>query len=148
MPNSWTLNPQNEGAIWHIRLNPNGELQFPNAAFGVNRTLYFYEGDSIFIGDDTIHSNYGIALDPKQEAIIKTGSQEAKLLLLQGKPISEPIAQQGPFVMNTQAELRQAFEENRLPQFGGWPWPHPNNVHNKERGRFARYPNGNLEEKP
>ncbi len=146
-PNSWASNAGGEVAIWNIHLNPNGELQLPKASFGVNRTLYFYEGDSIFIGDREIRQNYGIQLHPERNGILKSSSKAAKLLLLQGKPISEPVAQQGPFVMNTQEELRQAFEEYRLTQFGGWPWPYPDHVHDKESGRFAKYPDGTLEER-
>ena len=89
----------------------------------------------------------GIELDATQETKFKVGTKDASLLLLQGRPISEPVAQQGPFVMNTQQELQQAFEEYRLTQFGGWPWPYPDNVHDKEKGRFAQYPDGTLEEK-
>lgn len=147
-PNSWASNPNNEVAIWNVHIDPNGEFQLPKATGAVNRTLYFYEGDSIFIGDEEIHYNYGIQLHPEKPITIKTGSKECKLLLLQGKPISEPVAQQGPFVMNTQEELRQAFEEYRLTQFGGWPWPYPDNVHDKGKRRFAKYPDGKIEEKP
>ena len=59
-------------------------------------------------------------------------------------PINEPIAQQGPFVMNTQKELAQAFEEYRLTQFGGWPWQYPDQVHDKSEGRFAKYTDGSI----
>ena len=44
-------------------------------------------------------------------------------------------------------EIQKVMEEYRLTQFGGWPWPHPDNVHDKDRGRFALYPDGKLVEK-
>ena len=75
------------------------------------------------------------------------GAEPARLLLLQGCPIAEPVAQYGPFVMNTQQEIRQAFEDYRRTQFGGWPWQRSDPVHPRGKGRFARYADGKEENK-
>jgi hypothetical protein len=72
----------------------------------------------------------------------------AELLMLQGRPIGEPVAQYGPFVMNTRAELEQAFHDYRRTQFGGWPFTANDPVHPRERGRFARHADGRVEEAP
>ena len=72
----------------------------------------------------------------------------AEILLLQGKPIAEPVAQQGPFVMNTQSELQQAFAEYRRTQFGGWPFAENAPVHPRTQGRFARHADGRVEHAP
>ncbi len=80
-----------------------------------------------------------------QPVIIENGDQEAFLLLLQGKPINETVVQHGPFVMNSAAEIQQAFNDYRKTQFGGWPWSRYNNVHSREMGRFAKYADGREE---
>jgi hypothetical protein len=146
-PDSWAANDDNEVAIWNIQVEANSEYTLPKANSKANRTLYFYEGSEIFFEDGKIISNFGVDLDPSQEVTIKIGDEKAHFLLLQGKPIEEPVAKYGPFVMNTEEEIQKAMEEYRLTQFGGWPWPYPDNVHDKEKGRFALYPDGNLVEK-
>jgi len=72
---------------------------------------------------------------------VRNGVKASRLLLLQGKPINEPVAHHGPFVMNTRQELVQAFEDYQRDHYGGWPWPRLDQVHDK-RGRFARYADG------
>ena len=67
------------------------------------------------------------------------------MLLLQGKPINEPVVQYGPFVMNSPQEIQQAFVDYRKDQFGGWPWPNEAPVHARTEGRFARHADGRIE---
>ena len=76
---------------------------------------------------------------------LKNGNAESHLLLLQGKPIAEPVVQHGPFVMNTAAEIQQAMNEYRQTEFGGWPWDSYEHVHPREKSRFAKYPDGKEE---
>ena len=73
------------------------------------------------------------------------GDAESELLMLQGRPIGEPVAQYGPFVMNTDAEIQQAFADYRRTEFGGWPWGVPDPVHPRESGRFAKHADGRVE---
>ena len=68
--------------------------------------------------------------------------------MLQGRPIAEPVAQYGPFVMNTRSELEQAFADYRRTQFGGWPFSDNEPVHPRQRGRFARHADGRVEDAP
>ncbi len=86
------------------------------------------------------------ALQSDAEAPLRNGPEEAELLLLQGKPIGEPVVQYGPFVMNTPKEIEQAFGDYRRTGFGGWPWPKDDPVHAREEGRFARYADGRMEQ--
>lgn len=146
-PNSWAADPENDVAVWNIHVEAKTQFVLPKADKKVTRTLYFYEGSEIGIDDQKINPNYGIVLDPAKDVTISIGDKKAHLLVLQGKPIDEPVAKYGPFVMNTQAEIQQAMDEYRLTQFGGWPWPQPDHVHPREKGRFAKYPDGKVVEK-
>ena len=86
-----------------------------------------------------------LELRADREVAIANGPQAAELLLLQGVPIGEPVAQAGPFVMNTDAEVQQAFADFRRTQFGGWPFDRRDPVHPRDQGRFARHADGHVE---
>lgn len=146
-PNSWAADPENEVAILTLHLNAHTEFILPASKNNISRTLYFYDGDSLEIQGKTITQNHGIDLVSDTETILKVGDKKGHLLLLQGKPINEPVVKHGPFVMNTETEIRQAMKEYGLTQFGGWPWQHADNVHPKEKGRFAKFPDGTLIQK-
>lgn len=146
-PDSWAADKSNEIAVWNIQMEPTTTFTLPKAGKGINRTLYFYEGDTISLEGNKISPNHGVELNAEEEIVLQAGEKSAHLLVLQGKPINEPVAKYGPFVMNTQKEIQDAMEQYRLTQYGGWPWQHADNVHDKERGRFAKYPDGTLVEK-
>ncbi|MCF6360678.1 MAG: pirin family protein [Cyclobacteriaceae bacterium] len=141
-PNSWAANEANEVVIWTIKLAPNAEWTMPASKTEVNRSLYYYEGDNLTLNDKTIDQSNAIDLVSSQEVILKNGNTESNLLLLQGKPINEPVAKYGPFVMNTQAEIAQTMDDYQRTQFGGWPWPSLEQVNEREKGRFAKYADG------
>jgi hypothetical protein len=83
--------------------------------------------------------------DWREVGIGDNGNEEAHVLLLQGRPISEPVAQYGPSVMNTRQEINQAFEDYQRTEFGGWPWSNHGPVHARETKRFSRYADGSVE---
>jgi len=144
-PDSWAAQATADLAIWVIRLEPGASWDLPAASAGLNRNLYYYQGESLEIGGTTVRSGNGIGLLSDQSVRLKNGGAESYLLLLQGRPIGEPVATYGPFVMNTQAEIEQTYADFRRTQFGGWPWPKSDPVHPRSQGRFARYPDGKEE---
>ncbi len=144
-PDSWAHDPKNDVGIWLIKLESEAKWTVPSAALEVNRTLYFYRGEEIKIAGMQIQSKHSLDMLADQEIIIENGNEDSFLLLLQGMPIDEPVVQHGPFVMNTAAEIHQAFADYRKTQFGGWPWERHDNVHPRESGRFAKYANGKEE---
>jgi len=146
-PNSWAADPENEVAIYTIKMEAGASWTLPETAEEVNMNLYFYEGDAITIEGESIAVNNRITLNPKAEKTIVNGGKDAFLLLLQGKPIQEPVAQYGPFVMNTEQEIRETIHEYQKTQFGGWPWPMKEQVFERSKGRFAHYADGTEEQK-
>lgn len=144
-PDSWATDPENEVSIWTIRMEAGSELILPPAKSEVNRSLYFYRGSSIAISGEKISEGKAVELKADQETRIENENEEGYFLFLQGKPIHEPVVQYGPFVMNTQTEIRQAMMEYQQTEFGGWPWPRRDQVHPRSKGRFARHADGTEE---
>ncbi len=146
-PDSWAADPKNEVAIWTIRMEANASWKLPKASEGINRRIYLYKGDSIKVAAKDIPNYCAARLDAEQEVLIENGNHESYLLLLQGRPIGEPVVQHGPFVMNSAQEIQNTMNVFQATQFGGWPWPSYDHVHPKEQGRFARFADGTLVEK-
>jgi len=145
-PNSWASRADAEVAIWTIAMAPGARCTLPAAAPGIRRTLYFFRGSSVRVGEREQASHAGLALRPDAPVTLHNGEGESELLLLQGRPIGEPVAQHGPFVMNAPHEIQQAFADYRRTEFGGWPWPSDGPVHPSDQGRFAVHADGRREE--
>jgi len=147
-PDSWAADPAADVAIWTVRMEPGAAWTLPAASgAGTRRTLYFFRGDAAMVAGQLVQAPVAISLRADAEVPITSGDSEAGFLLLQGRPIGEPVAQYGPFVMNTQQEIMQALQDYRRTRFGGWDFPDAAPVHGAEPVRFARYPDGR-EDKP
>jgi len=144
-PNSWAANKENEVAVWNIKLDPGAAWSLPKASKGVNRTLYYYTGNHLHINGQKIASYHSIQVEADLDIRLEAGASEARLLMLQGRPIAEEVIQYGPFVMNTKEEINQAFEDYHRTKFGGWPWPKRDQVHDRSTGRFAIHADGRRE---
>lgn len=146
-PNSWAANPDNHVAVWTIKLEKDGRWEIPAAASGITRGLYFYQGDQLIVDGETVPAAHSIDLNGDAAITIEAQGDDAYMVLLQGRPINEPVAKYGPFVMNTQREIMETVNEYQKTQFGGWPWPRPDQVHDRNKGRFAQYADGSVEER-
>ncbi len=144
-PESWAARPGAEVAVWTVKMAPGAEWTLPRASAGVNRTLYFYRGGTLSVAGRAVPLQSRARVRPDADVTLVNGAEESELLLLQGRPIGEPVAAHGPFVMNSQNELRQAFVDYQRTQFGGWPFESDGPVHARTEGRFARHPDGRVE---
>jgi redox-sensitive bicupin YhaK (pirin superfamily) len=145
-PDSWAAAPTSDLAIWHLRLDAEATCELPAAQAGSNRVLYVFEGDTATVAGTTVDNDTGVVVEPDVAVSVTAGSAEVEVLVLQGRPIGEPVAQYGPFVMNTRAEIEQAVVDYQRTQFGGWPWPEDAPTHGAAKRRFARHADGNVEE--
>ena len=146
-PDSWAANPNNHVMILTIKIEAGGSWTLPAADASANRTLYFYRGNTLSLDGENLPINHLAQLNADAEVHLTAGDEDVYLLMLQGKPIKEPVVQYGPFVMNTEAEIQEAFAEYRRTQFGGWPWPKEEMNHGREKGRFALHADGREEVK-
>jgi redox-sensitive bicupin YhaK (pirin superfamily) len=80
---------------------------------GHNAFVYVYRG-ALSVGEQPVPSQRMAILANRGDGVrLSAGSQGARAILVAGRPLNEPIAQYGPFVMNTQAEIFQAVEDFR-----------------------------------
>jgi redox-sensitive bicupin YhaK (pirin superfamily) len=148
-PDSWAANADSDLAIWAITLEPGATWTLPPArGASTARTLYFFVGGKLEIEGRGLTKHSAIHVAADRSVALRAPDGKVEVLLMQGRPIGEPVAQYGPFVMNTRAELEQAFHDYQRTQFGGWPFRSNEPVHPRERGRFARHADGRIEDAP
>jgi redox-sensitive bicupin YhaK (pirin superfamily) len=88
-------------------------IQRGHAAF-----CYVFDGTGMFGASERSVARQQLAVLSDGEAItVKTAETPVRFLLLAGKPLNEPVARYGPFVMNTREEIAQAFEDFRRGTF-------------------------------
>jgi redox-sensitive bicupin YhaK (pirin superfamily) len=144
-PHSWASRVDADVAIWSLRLAPKAVFTIPPTLETTVRTLYFFSGTSLSMDGELLTSHAAVRVQSDVQLVLENGLAETELLLLQGRPIAEPVAQHGPFVMNTRAEIERAMIDYQQTRFGGWPWPSDDPVHGREAGRFAKHADGKVE---
>jgi redox-sensitive bicupin YhaK (pirin superfamily) len=144
-PDSYASAPGSELAIWTIAMEPGARLTLPASRAGVARTLYVFDGDGLEVSGRPLPGKTQFDMDPELPLALRNGPARSELLMLQARPIGEPVARHGPFVMNTREEIARAYADYRSTQFGGWPWDRNDPVHGREPRRFARHADGRVE---
>ena len=108
-----TFTPMN---LWDVRLNAGGGATL-NAPAGHNAAVFVLSG-KVTVNGAQAHDAELVALDRKGEAVRIDAETDAKLLFLSGEPIDEPVFGYGPFVMNNEAEIRQAITDYQSGRMG------------------------------
>ena len=85
---------------------------------GHNAFVYVYRGQVAIAGQDVLAQRMAILRNEGDGAVLQ-GAPGTRALLIAGQPLNEPIAQYGPFVMNTNEQIFQAVEDFRAGRFGG-----------------------------
>ncbi len=145
-PSSWASRSDADVAIWTIRMDPGASWRLPSALGPATvRTVFGFVGNGFDIGGHAIGPDTGAVVRCDEPVVLTAGDEAVEILLLQGRPIGEPVERYGPFVMNDRAGIETAFADYRRTGFGGWPWPTDDPVHDRVEARFARHADGTVD---
>ncbi len=111
--------PRTEPLYLDIQLEPGARFEQPLPA-GHNGFVYVYRG-AVTVGDTEVPLQRLAILannDNADGVLLQAGSVQARLLLIAGAPLNEPIAQHGPFVMNTREQLFEAVQDFQAGRLG------------------------------
>lgn len=103
--------------VWDLRLNA-GRTVTLNPVEGHNTIVVVLSGEVAVNAEAKLQGPASARLSHEGGAVVLEAESDAKVLLLAGEPIDEPVAAYGPFVMNTEAEIRQAITDFRSGRFG------------------------------
>ena len=120
-PSTSASDPRSDFAIWSVRLDAGAHLELPPAKAGTTRTVYLFEGNETRVAGETFRDKAAVRVRPDVPTRIENGAQPTDLLVLQARPLEEPVFQYGPFVMGTREEVQQAFLDYQRTQFGAGP---------------------------
>ncbi|HEX4997695.1 MAG TPA: pirin family protein [Terriglobia bacterium] len=144
-PHSWASRSDTHVAIWTMDMAPDARWRLEAAQPGLTRMLYFYKGNALTMNGLAIPPGSAVQLRSDAAVDLVNGNGTTCLLLLEGRPIGEPVVQYGPFVMTSRAEIQQTFADYQNTGFGGWPWPTDDPVLPRDEGRHARHADGRVE---
>src|SRR5687767_2143956 len=101
--------------VWDLRVEGAAQLEVPE---GFTTLLVARKGELSVNGEDVAEPATLVQLDREGTALQLESAQGASALLLSGQPIDEPVVGYGPFVMNTQQEIRQAIVDFQSGKMG------------------------------
>ncbi len=141
-PSSWASRPEASVGVWSILMEAGARWTPPQAPEGVQRVFYVFGGEGVSFGGRRVERGHAAQVRPEVPCELVNGGAPAEVLMLQGRPIGEPVVQRGPFVMSSAAEIQQTMQDYQRTGFGGWPWRGAGPVHGREEGRFAKHADG------
>ena len=106
--------------VWDLRLAAGGVAELPLPQ-GWSTGIVVLRGTVLVNGHAVLHGDQVAVLDRNGVGVTLEADNDAVVLLLAGEPIDEPIVGYGPFVMNSEAEIRQAIEDFNNGRFGDIP---------------------------
>tara|TARA_R110002050_G_scaffold193214_1_gene328103 strand:+ start:6218 stop:7096 length:879 start_codon:yes stop_codon:yes gene_type:complete len=109
-----TFSPVN---VFNARLEAGAKAGFTFPA-NFNTALLVLDGEINVNGSETIAENHFVLFENEGEEFSIEASKKSTVLILSGEPLNEPIAAQGPFVMNTPEQIAQAIKDYNLGRFG------------------------------
>ena len=102
----------------NAKLNLGGKAEF-NFPANYNTITLVIEGEAKINGDIIVETDHlALFTNKGEDFTIEATEENTVVLILSGEPLNEPIASYGPFVMNTQEEIREAFEDYNKGEFG------------------------------
>ena len=99
-----------------IALEPGAQVQVPIPATH-NAFAYVFEGEGVQIGNEALERSELGVLSPGDSVSLMAGDKPARVLVVAGKPLNEPVAKYGPFVMNTPEQIMQAMQDYQAGRF-------------------------------
>ncbi|MGE8391603.1 pirin family protein [Pseudomonas sp. BIGb0427] len=103
--------------VWDLQLKAGAPVRLPSAA-GRSTALVVLRGQLLVNGERQVGAAQLVLFDRAGDELLLEAQSDVSVLLLSGEPLDEPIVGYGPFVMNSEAEIAEAFDDFRAGRFG------------------------------